>query len=153
MAELARLIERLQTGMCLHDVSEIQVLLVEAAAALKAAEAHADDILEKYEARITELEAERDDALKAVVDTAMGPISDILCDPSEELQTYIECDLERMEWKAKTEQAEADLTAARAEIERLYEHLRSIRHEYETSGQLSGAMLYRTTALLGEQGK
>jgi DNA repair ATPase RecN len=45
------------------------------------------------------------------------------------------------------------LTAARAEIERLYEHLRSIRHEYETSGQLSGAMLSRTTALLGEQGK
>jgi hypothetical protein len=49
--------------------------------------------------------------------------------------------------------AVADLAAARAEIERLYEHLRSIRHEYETSGQLSGAMLYRTTALLGEQGK
>jgi hypothetical protein len=52
--------------------------------------------------------------------------------------------------------SEADLTAltaARADIERLYEHLRSIRHEYETSGQLSGAMLYRTTALLGEQGK
>jgi hypothetical protein len=44
------------------------VLYEEAAAALKAAEAHADDILEKYEARITELEAERDDALKAVVE-------------------------------------------------------------------------------------
>ena len=49
---------------------------------------------------------------------------------------------------ARTAKATADLAAARAENDRLVEHLRSIRHEYETSGQLSGAMLYRTTALL-----
>lgn len=66
-------------------------------------------------------EAKYQEQCKYTATVAMEPISDILCDPSEELQDYIECDLKRMEWKRKAEEAEAKVLALRALLQDIRE--------------------------------
>jgi chromosome segregation ATPase len=153
MAELTRLIERLEwADKVLNALPSDHYAQVppgaEAVAALKAVEAERIDtkqLLDRACEVNIQIQAERD---KAETDLTAARAE------AAEWKRHYDKATERLAAYSRDFVAEHNsLTAARAEIERLYEHLRSIRHEYETSGQLSGAMLSRTTALLGEQGK